>query len=141
MVNLNTSQISAVASVIYTKLRESIKEKEQQLETTILNDPEFVAAYDEFKTTRKEGEKLRKKAENIIDDAYKKFQKKYPIVPYSNVDTIKDAAKRHVQLIMDKKLNSIKRNDIKDKVALYSIETSLLEDLIKKIINLYDTNL
>ena len=138
MMNLNSSQINALTSLIYTELLESIREKEKKLIDSILNNPEFIEAYNKFNNDIKEAARLIKEADKLKESAYDSFLKKFPADYFAAKHTLKAAAISHANFICRRKEKSIKKKDIKEKIALYSIDKSTIEAIKNSIINLYE---
>ena len=136
--NLNSSQINALTSLIYTELLENIREKEKKLIDSILNNPEFIEAYNKFNNDIKEAARLIKEADKLKESAYDSFLKKFPADYFAAKHTLKAAAISHANFICRRKEKSIKKKDIKEKIALYFIDKSTIEDIKNSIISLYE---
>lgn len=138
MIDLNNVQINAITSLIFSEINKKVKEKEEKFLNTLLNNSEFIEAYKKFNDSTKKAKELEKEAKKLSESAFSEFMDKFPTDYFADKRTLKAAAKSHVYFVSQKKVSSIKKSDIKDKVALYSIGASTIEDIKNSIINLYE---
>lgn len=138
MIDLNNVQINAVTSLIFSEISKKVKEKEEKFLNALLNNSEFIEAYKKFNDSTKRRKKLEAEAKKLSESAFNEFMDKFPTDYFADRRTLKAAAKSHARFVSQEKESSIKKSDIKDKVALYSIGASTIEDIKNSIINLYE---
>ncbi len=137
MIELNKDQISALASLLYEDIANKINLNNEKYAEEILKDETFNVAYNEFASSLNKAKTLETEAEKIKKEAIRSIRTKLLNPNIDRYDSKKSMAYYYGKAL-GKIKDSLTKKELRDRIALCTIEAQDLETLKQNIIKSFN---